>query len=298
MQTFSQIETDVFTQLKEAVGDTGFWIRDEVKAAINDTYMFIADSTECFKLEEIIEVRAGIRVYKLPSNYILGSLYRVEFNKKVIFPISAAELDAHSRSWRNTESSEIKNYIPPGDICATDEIAVYPKPDTDGSVYNLASESKDYGVITTVGDDSYEEFTQEEGTIVATNGEVQFNGEETGVVIDIKDPTNNLRIFAAKYPKRLFNDKEIFLHPISDNPRKILTSGSLAILLAKEGEGKDIQKASFHNKRFNEKIKSVFNKPKSKRIHRMRSISDISIGNSMERGNLNLGENYPSYFMR
>ncbi|KKK50941.1 hypothetical protein LCGC14_3119970, partial [marine sediment metagenome] len=36
------------------------------------------------------------------------------------------------------------------DLYASDEIALYPKPATDGNTYSLASESQDYGVITTI----------------------------------------------------------------------------------------------------------------------------------------------------
>jgi hypothetical protein len=294
MKTFEQLQTDVFTQLKEEVSDTGFWSIQEIKDAINDTYLFIADETYCFRMEDIIEVKANVRIYKLPENYIYGSLNRVEFDDEVISPITSLELDAINRSWRTTPGDPT-HYLPPGDICNTDELAVYPLPDTDGAVYNLASESKDRGVITTVGDDSYEEFESEEGIVVDSTGEAKFDElEGTGPVLEIKDSTNNLKVFGARYPKRLFENEETFLHPVTYNPRKVLTIGSLAILLAKEGEGKDIAKASYHNKRFMERIDKLFKKPKIKRFNRVRSITEFSIGQQLRRG-LNLGDNYPEY---
>ena len=126
--------------------------------------------------------------------------------------------------------------------------------------------------------------------IVDTDGNAQFDETEgTGPVLEIQDPTNNLKVFGSKYPKRLFRDIEVFLHPVSHNPRKILTSGAMAILLAKEGEGKDIIKASFHNKRFEEKIK-LFQRPDVKRMHVLKSITNYQYGA------LNLGNNYPRYY--
>lgn len=295
LRTFSQIQTEVFNQLKEDSSDPEFWSEQEVKDALNDTYMFIADESHCFRFDRIIEIKIGIRIYKMPFDYVLGSLYRVEFDSKVIYPISSMELDTYSKSWRNAEGSNITNYIPPGDICNTDEIAVYPKPDTNGAAYNLASETEDNGVITTVGDTSYEEFEQEDGVIVDTDGNARFIEEEgTGPVQEIQDSSGNLRVFGARYPKRLFKDNEVFLHPISQNPRRILTHGALALLFSKEGEGKDIAKASYYNKRFNETVVKVLNKQRVKRTHRMRSVTEISVGNNMNHG-LNLGDNYPVY---
>jgi len=289
MQTFEQIQDDVWVQLKEVAGDDGFWTEQEVKDAINDAYIEIADETFCFKLESIIEVQVGIRTYKLPENYIIGSLYRVEFDNKRIYPVSSLDLDTNSETWRN-EDGDPRNFIFPGDISATDEIVVYPNPATAGDAYNLASESEDYGVITTVGDDSYEEFTQEEGIVVATDGDAKFNAiMGDGPVLDIVDPDGNLKIFAARYPKRLFGNSEVFLHPASYNPKKVITKGALSILLAKDGEGKDIAKASYWNKRFNEAM-NIFKRSSGKKFHRMRSISEGSIFNG-----LNLGEHYPHY---
>lgn len=295
MFTFLQAQNDIITQLKEDVTDPNYWDLDEIKDAINDTYIFIADEELCFKLERIIVIRIGIRKYKLPEDYIYGSLNRVEFNEKAISPISSMELDALNTSWRNESGSLIRRYIPPGDLCNTDEIMVHPEPDTEGATYILASTSQDYGVIVAVNDDSYEEFNEQEGVIVDTDGNAQF--EElmgTGPVLEIQDPTDNLRIFGARYPKKLFNDWEVFLHPITYNPRKVITHGSLAILYSKEGQGKDIAKASYYNKRFMESLSRIFSRPKSNRTHVMRSITDYSVGNISNRG-LNLGENYPSY---
>lgn len=296
MRTFLQLQDDVMTQLKEDTSNPNYWSRQEVKDALNDAYLFIADETLCFRLNHIIEVKADVRTYKLPENYIYGSLNRVEFDDKVIWPITSMELDAYSTSWKS-ESGNPRNYIL--DICETDEIALYPKPSMDGYVYNLASESADYGVVTTVGDDSYEEFNSEEGVIVdESSGDAHFNETEgTGPVLDIRTTENNIQIFGAKYPKRLFNDTEVFLHPVSHNPRKILTLGSMAILLSKEGEGKDIQKASFYNKRFMEAC-NMFKRKPIKRMHRIRSITQGSIGDNLERGDVNLGSHYPSYFVR
>jgi hypothetical protein len=296
MQTFRNVINDVLDTLKETYDDSRFWTISEIERAINDAYIFLADKYFCFKFNEIIEIQAGKRVYKLNSSYVLGSLYRVEFNEKRIYPVSSEELDAMNKSWRSTEASEITNYIPPGDICNFDEIAVYPKPDTAGAVYNSVGGERDLGVITTVGDDTYEEFTQEAGAVVATSdGDAQFKGSEGGVVVDIQDPTNNLMVFAAKYPKRLKNDNETFLHPVTDNPRRVLSHGALAYLLSKDGEGKDIAKASYHNKRFNEAADGVLNKPRSKRTHRMRSITEVSVGHYDSISRVNLGPNYPNY---
>lgn len=288
MKTFAQLQNDVFTQLKEEKGDAGFWTEQEVKDAINDTYIDIAQTAKCFRQEKIIEIRNGIRFYKLPENYVYGSVNRVEFNNEIILPALAAELDSHSITWRSDTGAEILNYIEPGNISQFDEIGVYPLPDSDGTAYNLASTTKDDGVIVAVYDDSYEEFTQENGTIIATSGDANFS-QSDGIVLEIQTPTDNLKVFHAKYPKLLYNDHEVFLPPISYNPQKIITKGSLSILFGKDGEGKDIQKASFYTKRYNEARDNI-EKPKVKRMHRMRSITDMS-----HRGRLSLGQNYPFY---
>jgi hypothetical protein len=288
MRTFKNIQDDVYVQLKESSSDPNFWSVQEVKDAINDAYYILADDALCFRLVRIIQIISGIRIYKLPFNYIMGSLNRVEFNEKPINPVLSLELDRYSRSWRNVSGSEIQAYLPPDDICGSDEIAVYPLPDTNGAEFETAT---DEGVMTTVGDDSFEEFEADEGVVVNVDqDEARFvESEGSGPVIEIDDPTNNLRIFGAKYPKRMFNDNEIPLHPISHNPRKILTNGALALLFSKEGEGKDIQKASYYNKRFNEVINS-FKRTQFKRMNRVRSISEVSVGRT-----LNLGEHYPRY---
>jgi hypothetical protein len=299
MRPFDQIREDVYNLLNQTVGTDKFWALQHIKDSINDAYIYIADETMCFRLDFIIEVVTGIRTYKLPSNYVHGSLNRVEFDSERIYEITSAELDAYSPSWR-TEDGDPKFYLPPGDIGATDELVVYPKPDTDGAVYNIASTSEDYGVVTTIGDTTYEEFNSEEGVITSLDGEEAHFDEMMGAgpVMDIKDPTDNLRIFGAKYPVRLYNDKDVPIHPLSENPKRILTIGALSFLFAKEGQGKDIAKASYYNKRFQETIKQVLGKAKLKRTHRMRSVTEGSIGYPAGRGQINLGNNYPSYFMR
>ena len=294
MRTFLQVQEDIFVQLKQEKGTDIYWGEQEVKDSVNDIYIDIADTAMCFRLDHIIEVKVGIRAYKLPENYVYGSMNRVEFDGEPIYPVTSMELDAYSHTWR-TEEGDPRYYLPPGDISQYDEIAVYPKPDTAGAVYNLASGSADYGVIVNVGDTSYEEFNSEEGVIVDTDGNARF--EElagSGPVLQILDPNDNLRIFGARYPVRLFNDTDVFLSPITYNPQKILTKGSLAILYAKDGEGKDIAKASFYNKRYEEAKEKIFGRGKIKKIHRMRSISEVSIGGYGGRG-LNLGANYPVY---
>ena len=140
-----------------------------------------------------------------------------------------------------------------------------------------------------VGDDSFEEFTQDEGVIVDEDGNAMFDElEGTGPIMEIHDPTDNLKVFGSRYPTRLYNDNEVCLHPVSHNPRAILTSGALSFLYAKDGEGKDIAKASYHNKRFMEKI-NMFKRQDIKRMHVLKSISH---GGSSR---LNLGEHYPVY---
>ncbi len=289
MRTFLQVQEDIFVKLKQVKGSTGFWDEDEVKDAINDVYNFIAEETSCLKFDDIIRIQVGIRTYKLPEYYITGSLYRVEFDNEIIWPVHSSDLDDHRKTWRTTESDPT-NYFLPGDISASDEISVYPKPITSGAAYNLASESEDRGVVTTVGDTSYEEFNTEEGVIIDSDGEGSFEElEGTGPVLTILDPTGNLRVFGARYPKRLFNDDETFLHPLRYNPRNILTKGALTILFGKEGEGKDIQKSSYYNKRYMEAVEKLSSQ-KIGRNHRMRSVSE-----SVRQGNLNLGDSYPSY---
>ncbi len=292
MKTFKQIKEQIFAELKEEVGDDGFWTEQEVKDSINDSYLSIAHDVRCFKLERVIQVRAGIRKYKLNENYVLGSLYRVEFNKKPIYPVSSLKLDRYSRTWRNITRTDITHFIPPGDISNTDEIVLYPLPDTDGNVYSLASTSQDSGVLVAVGDDSYEEFVTEDGVVVSLDEDEVGFLQSDGAVQDIFDATNNIRYYAAKYPKRLFRDNEIFLHPITNNPDKIINSGAKAILLEKEGEGKDIAKASYHNKRFKEK-KEKIDVPNLRQMHVLSSITDYDRNRY-----LNLGDNYPAYVKR
>jgi len=293
MLSFLQIIDDAFTQLKQVKGRDTFWDEDEVKNALNDAYWEIALERKCFMEEAVIEVIANVRRYKLPENYVLGSLTRVEFDSERIFPIDIKHLDAYNEDWKAETDSEITHFIT--GAYPTDEIAVYPLPDTSGDTYNLASESEDYGVITTVGDTSYEEFNSEEGVIVDSTGNVNFEeAQGEGPVQSIRTETNNLKVFYSKFPKRLFRDEEPFLHPLTQNPKKILTKGALSILLAKEGEGKDIQKASFYNKRFNEAMDAL-DPTNSPVLHRMRSISDASRGRAFQRGMVNLGSNYPSY---
>ena len=287
MITFKQIQDDLLIKLKEDATDPRFWKEPEIKNAINDAYMFIADECLCFRLDYIINVRAGFRIYKLPQNYVMGSLNRVEFDSKVITPVSSKELDIFNRSWRSESGSIIKNYIPPGDICNFDEIATYPLPDTNGAEYNTVT-GDDTGEISDI--DS-EQFTQDEGVVTSTDGEESQFSESYGAVFEIKDPTNNLRVFGAKYPKRLYNENDVCLNPISENPRSVLTHGALATLYEKDGEGKDIQKSSYHYKRFNE-ILVIFNRNKNpKRMHKIRSISDYVSNRSV----LNLGEHYGAY---
>lgn len=294
MITFEEMQNELIDDLKENATDPSFWSLTEIKRAINNTYWFIADETLCFRSIFIIEVESGRRFYKLPEYYIVGSLDRIEYNEKRIYPITSDELDSYSRTWRSSSGTPT-HYLPPGDLCKSDEIGLYPEPDTTGTVYNTASKSERYGVIVGTGDDSYEEFSQEEGVIVATVGDANFEGQERGPIIDLYDPTNNLRVYAAMYPKKLFNNNEVFAHPVSYNPRRIINLGSLAILFAKEGEGKDIAKASYYNKRFEETMNKILKRQKYKRTHIMRSITDISIGGYNMRGKVNLGEHYPSY---
>lgn len=298
MQTFKKIREEIFGDLKETVDNNGHWTIADVDNAINDTYLFIADETFCFFLEDIVPIRADIRKYKLPGNFIGGSLKRVEFDEKRIFPITSEELDASGLTWRNS-TGDPKRYFEPGDICGSDEIAFYPKPDTDGEEYNLALGYEDAGVVVAVDDtdSDYEEFETEEGVVVSSDGNnAEFDESEgTGPVQAIRSTSGNIRIFGAKYPKRLSRDEEVFLHPITYNPKRVINLGSLAILFAREGEGKDIIKASYYNKRFNETLDSTLKRKKSTRSHRMRSISEVSIGDSAL-SKLNLGDHYPVYY--
>jgi len=140
----------------------------------------------------------------------MGSLRRVEFNSKIIYPKTSEELDNENQSWRSV-TGDPKYYIPPGDICLSDEISFYPLPESDGTQYNIVSESENYGVIVQVGDDSYDEFTQEEGIIVSTNSEDVRFSQEQGPLIDMYSPVNNALIYAAKYPKDLHNQNSYYL---------------------------------------------------------------------------------------
>ena len=106
------------------------------------------------------------------------------------------------------------------------------------------------------------------------------------------DPTNNLKVFYAKFPTRLSTDTESFLHPVNNNPKKILTKGAMAILLMKEGEGKDMEKAAVWYKLFTAATQSI-RREKGEVVHIMRSISDRS---PLPRANL--GGHYPSYYFR
>lgn len=285
MKTFKEIQDDIWRQLKENSSSPNFWSVDEVKTAANDAVVIIADESYCFRLEAIIQIVAGIRVYKLPYNYVFGSLDRVEFDSEIIHPMSSSELDDYSISWKSKSGSEVQAYIPPGDICGFDEIAVYPLPDTNGTVYNTATNSGDL-----VGFDTLVEFTQEEGTLVSTDeDDVRFD-RHSGAVVQIQSESGNLKVYGARYPKPRYSNNEAFSHPISYNPRKIITNGALAILFSKEGEGKDIAKASYYNKRFMEMIDKL-KKPSVKRRHRIRSISEY--GGAQNR--LNLGSHYPYY---
>lgn len=286
MRTFIALQTEVAKLLKQEVGTTGYWTPEEIKDAINSAYEFIADETLCFRWSEIIQIRAGIRIYKLPFNYVRGSLSRVEFDEKRIGMVTSSELDNVSRTWRSVEGSDIIAYLAPEDICESDEIAVYPKPDTDGNSYVTAQDS---GVITSIGDTSYEEFDKDNGILIGSDGDAY--SEKTGAVLEIEDPTNNLKVYHAIYPKRLYNDHDVPKHPVSDNPRDVLTHGALRNCFQKQGAGRDIQKASYYNKRFEETLTRIFKRTTAKRQQRIYSITD----NISRRGYLNLGEHYPAY---
>ena len=252
--TLLSVVTDVFLQLKETKGTDLFWVENEVISALNDTYYEIAESTRCFKANSIVLMVIGTITYSLPSDYIFGSLERVEFNDKRIYPISISELDAIRPSWRE-ETGDPENYIL--DLGTSDEIVVYPKPDTAG-----AGASSVYGVS------------------VFTSSTVTT------------DSTDNLKVFYAKFPTKLSDDDEDFLHPINNNPKKILTKGAMAILLMKEGEGKDVEKAAIWYQLFTNALKSI-RREKGEVVHVMRSISG-----SKHASLANLGGHYPSYYFR
>lgn len=295
MLSFLEIQNDVWDHLKEEKGTDEFWTEAEVRRALNDVYYDLAFDLRCFRTEFIIEVRSGVRKYKLPSDYVIGSLTVVEYDDKEIWPVAYKELSDWNRNWRSASGTPTHYIL---GLDSDDEIDLYPAPDTSGEVYNEVSTSEgNYGLITTIGDDSYEEFDKDRGVIVDTDeNDARFEYAE-GAVQDIMDPTNNLRIHYARFPKRLLNDGEIFLAPVSNNPQRILTKGALHILLEKDGEGKDIAKASYYNKRYEEtkdKFKSVSRLP---RTNVMKSISESSGRNAFNRG-LNLGDHYPSYYMR
>ena len=252
--TLLSVVTDVFLQLKETKGTDLFWVESEVIAALNDTYYEIAETTRCFKASSILLVVVGTRTYDLPSDYIFGSLERVEFNNKRIYPISIAELDEIDPDWRST-TGDPERYIL--DLGTSNQIVVYPSPITAG-----AGSASVYGVSV-------------------------FTSSTTST-----DPTNNLRVFYAKFPTQLSDDTDVFLHPINNNPRKILTKGAMAILLMKEGEGKDIEKAAIWYKLFVAATKNI-RREKGEVVHIMRSISD-----RRPTSRANLGGHYPRYYFR
>lgn len=292
MRSFADLVDDVAFQLKIEASSSSFWTETEIKNALNDIYHEIADELKCFKKTDVIEVKSGVYNYKLPEYHILGSLKRVEYDGKKIYPIEIDELDAYNENWRD-DSGDIERYML--DLYASDEITVWRTPDTDGDTYSTASESQDQGVITTVENSSYVEFTAEEGVITTADGDPNFDESEGfGPVLAIRSETGNLKIFHSIYPKRLSNDSEVFLHPITYNPKRILTKGALGILLMKEGEGKDIIKANSWRNKFDIALKSM-NRVKMPKTHVMRSISDYSMRGSFKRGRVNLGGDYPPY---
>lgn len=254
MTTLLSVVNDVFLQLKETKGTDLFWVESEVIAALNDTYYEIAERTRCFKANDILLVVIGTTIYDLPSDYIFGSLERVEFNNKRIYPISISELDEINPDWRSA-TGDPERYIL--DLGTSDQIVIYPSPVTAG-----AGSGSVYGVSV---------FT---ANTVTT------------------DPTNNLKVFYAKFPTRLSTDTESFLHPVNNNPKKILTKGAMAILLMKEGEGKDMEKAAVWYKLFTAATQSI-RREKGEVVHIMRSISDRS-----PLPCANLGGHYPSYYFR
>lgn len=228
-RTFKNIQDEIIVKLKENATTPRWWTLDEIKLAINDTYIFIADELKCFKdtYSDVI-----INNFKLPDDYVTGTIERVEIDDKAILPVSVRELDEYNQSWKEI-SAKPTNYIEPGELGAFDEINFFPYPDLD---------------------------------------------------------TYTCVVYYAKYPTLLVNDGDEFDNPIKNNPRSIITHGAMALLFLKEGEGKDIQKASFENKRFAEACDAIGNRPKTRnKSHRMLSITDCG-GSSF-----NLGSNYPFY---
>jgi hypothetical protein len=280
---FEDIVNDIFLQLKEEKGTDEFWTEPEVKSAANDAYYEIADLLMCFRVSNIVKVVAGTRDYVISSSddYILGSLTRVEFDGRRIWPITIAELDIFNESWRLVASSIPTHYIV--DLESSIKIDLYPLPDTDGEDTTTAtSVSADVDI----GDGI---------DATAIVGSSIFTKIVAGTSTDDPptDPTNNLETFFAKYPTRLSADSDQFLHPVTNNPQKILTKGAMSILLMKEGEGKDIIKASAWRKYFAEAMKKIDRLRSKGRIHTMKSISQ-----GLGRGQVNLGSTYPPYYFR
>ena len=287
--TLEDIVDDIFIQLKEVKGTDIFWTEDEVKAAANDACNEIADRLMCFRTSNIIKIVAETRSYdiSLADDYLLGSLSRVEFDGERIWPISIAELDSYNENWRVITGDRPTHYIM--DLESSLQIDLYPQPNTTGTA--------GADVITTTTEDV------DIGDGIDATARIGYSIFEKSVssVTGEADPTNrvnNLETFFAKYPARLTDDSSQFLHPVTNNPQKVLTKGAMSILLMKEGEGKDVEKAGVWYRSFLRAIKLLTRFRSKGMVHRMRSISGISIASQMGRGRVNLGQSYPSYYFR
>jgi len=277
------ITSDVFLQLKEVKGTDDFWVETEVKNALNDACYEIADRLMCFRVNNLINIVADTRSYNISNgdDYILGSLSRVEFDGEKIWPITIAELDAFNESWRIITSDRPTHYIT--DLESSEQIDLYPLPTTTGTITTTATST-----VTSVAIGDGIDATAVIGSSIFTKTVIGTSTDDPPT-----DRTNNLETFFAKYPTRISVDSAQFLHPVTNNPQKILTKGAMSILLMKEGEGKDIIKASAWRKYFFEAMKKLDRLRSKGRIHRMRSISE-----GLGRGQVNIGAYYPPYYMK
>lgn len=243
-RTLAELRQEVYRILDEPATDgspdqsSPRWPAAKVTGYINEGLADFAEESGHFRRRHVIKVRQYQASYNLPSDLL--EVLSVEYDREVIYPVTAFELDEAVRDWRSETGTPAYWMVDDQD---PDRIRLWPSPDTDGS--DFGSDQSDGTIRRATSGTNQFSFDQDDGVIKrmtpSASGSFEIHGR-FGIIRYLMPASDNLRVTFTYCPERLVGDDD-------KPPRPLDRSTALYYWAAfrcrsEGGDKKDLQEAA------------------------------------------------------
>ena len=223
------------------------WTDSEINLFINDAYFELAKAEAMLK-RYTFSLVDGTRSYDLPDDIL--ELRGVKINGNKLFGTTADLLEELDTQYL-TETGTPQFYY----LESLQKIAIYPVPTWTDSYTEFAAASGpisgEDGVVVYVDGDT---FSSDDGVVIEiiddTRSEVYVSDSVSGETVALNDGPFNCQVSYTYKPDDLSDDSDTPPMPVYMHDAMVFYAVSEC--LKKEGQGQDVQAASFWDDRFNE----------------------------------------------